>query len=241
MHDKEKLIISSTDELQQITNAFSNINMNILDCFTKNKECGFFTAIVNTIKAHREVNKFKLILSDLSEDFSALELQNKVVQFIKQNKNEKYRPYNMWSFNVYYEATRFGTTHSNLNFDAYIAKYTKPINYVEEIMIQATARFLKRTISCFMTADNCNDWLDYAPLELNESLAPICIANVAGLYFVGSSPKTHVDINNINKSRTSNSSKRKSTIDVHESPSHGGIIAPKNGINAPLYYFYQFM
>jgi len=227
MHDKVKLITNSTDELQQITNAFSNINMNILDCFTKNKECGFFTAIVNTIKAHREVDDFKLILS---EDFSALELQNKVVQFIKQNKDEKYRPYNMWSFNVYYEATRFGTTHSNLSFAAYVEQYTKPtIKYIEEIIIQGTARFLKRTISCFMTSDNWNDWLDYAPLEFNESLSPICIGNVAGLYFVGSSPKKHVGI----KVSESNINKRKSTIDVHESRSHSGIVALDNkGMNA---------
>ncbi len=76
-----------------------------------------------------------------------------------------------------------------MSYEKYVALNRNDDTWADEIIIQATARYLKRTISCFMSTWGINgEWLDFAPLEINEELKSLCIANKTNYYFVGSQP-----------------------------------------------------
>ncbi len=229
-NDENDLLI----DYQRIDEVFNRLKLKVIDNGDK-QSCSFFEAIIATIKANNEAQLYISILPILESSI----LRAKVADFMINNMNRKYRPYNKWSFNVFYEATKIGTSHSKLTYKEFIKEQRDQTKHVDEMIIQGTARFLNRTISCYFS--HWNDWLDFAPLQLNDSMPTLCIGNVGSRHFVGSSL--------ISKSTasSSSSSKIKTMIkktfvreDVEQgSTSHGSLSSSSSSLNQMTKLKYQ--
>ncbi len=141
----------------------------------------FFLAVVRTMEG-------------LGENcaYNSLSLRQAVVDFLIASKFTKYNANVPWTFIQYYEATK--TEASTMSFEDYMESLRDCKTWADEMVVQATATLLNRSILCFLS--NTADWATYSPLYDAVDQPPLCIANELNSHFVGSIPncvETEVD------------------------------------------------